>query len=94
VDPLAGSNHIQFNHQQRLSYTGTGEQVPQQLDGLARGFEGDSTLKKADELKRMAVAHGRNEVTHIEGFPAGSVEEFSDLALNGLESKEFHYLGV
>jgi len=94
VDPLIGSNLSQFNHQQRLSYPGAGQQAPVQLDGLTRGVQRDSTFDQADALKKLATSAGRNEVAQVEGFSAGIVEEFSDLALNGLKSKEISYLGV
>lgn len=94
MDPVIGTNLSQFNHQQRLSFPGSGERAPEQFDGLIRGVQRDTTFDQADALKKMAASSGRNEVAPVEGFSAGIVEEFSDLALNGLKSKEISYLGV
>jgi hypothetical protein len=95
VDPIiGGSLPMQYSPQQRLLPSADGSSLPELQDGFARGSKNESTFAQADALKRMAAQNGKNEVKRVEGFSPRGVEEFSDLALNGLGSKEIIYLGV
>jgi len=95
VDPIiGGSLPIQYSPQQRLSHSSEGGPLPELQDGFARGSKSESSFAQADALKRLAAQNGKNEVRRVEGFSPRGVEEFSDLALNGLGSKEIIYLGV
>ena len=95
MDPIIGSNIVPFNnHQQRLSHTGSRENVPLQEDGFSRGFERSSTLDKAEALKRLAATSGKSEIAPVAGFLPGNVENSRDLSLNGLHSTEILYLGL
>jgi hypothetical protein len=94
MDPIVGNKGIGYNHSQMHSLSSGGKESSEVVDGFSRGFERSSTLDKAEALKRLAAANGKNEVGRVEGIRAKGVEEFSDLTLNGLGSKEIIYLGV
>jgi hypothetical protein len=71
-----------------------GQEKPpvQQGELFVQSTGGDSSLNQANALKRMAASTRKEKVQ--EGNLTGSVELFSDLALNGPGSTEINYLGV
>jgi len=96
VDPIiSGSMPVHYGSpQQRLSRAGEGDLLSGRTDEFATSSKNETSFAQADALKRMAAQNGKNEVKRVEGFSPRGVEEFSDLALNGLGSKEIIYLGV
>jgi hypothetical protein len=89
------ANQASFSQIQRFEAKGDKEKTPdvKEVFEKSSGEEG-SPMEQASALKRMAEAIRKNEIKSVEGNRSGSVEEFSDLTLNGPGSKEILYLGV
>lgn len=94
MDPIKGSNSINYNQPGWLAKPGSGNDMPGVKDGFEKSSRSSFPLDKSEMLKRLAANTGKNEIREVEGIRPRGVEEFSDLALNGLKSKEIKYLGV